>query len=131
MKFKGGVSISRNSNDEVNIRVYDGASRVEFVDISMTLENYALLITGMSRVEAVGEVRGLEYVGKEKFTENRSVECPLDTYDKAKLQQWLVDNCQEDGWELNTYLGSQGSIGRKGGVRTLNYSVYRYEDKLE
>jgi hypothetical protein len=126
--FKGSVSISRNSNDQVNIRIHDSASGTEFVDIQMTLENYALLITGLSRVEATGDVRGLDRVGKHRVIEQRSVVCPLvDVWDKKVFRQWLIENCQEEGWELNSYLDSQTSVSNnKDGTKTLNYSVVKY-----
>jgi hypothetical protein len=125
--FKGSVSISRNSNDQVNIRIHDSASGAEFVDIQITLENYALLITGLSRVEATGDVRGLDKVGKQKVIEQRSVVCPLDGWDKKVFRHWLIENCQEEGWELNSYLDSQTSVSNnKDGTKTLNYSVVRY-----
>lgn len=125
--FKGSVTISRNSNDEVNLRIHDSASGIEFVDIQLTLENYAMLITGLSRVEATGEVRGLDKVGKTRIIEKRSVVCPLGGYDKKVFQQWLIDNCQESGWELDSYLGSQSSMAvNDKGERVLNYSVTKY-----
>lgn len=125
--FKGSVSISRNSNDQVNIRIHDSASGTEFVDIQMTLENYALLITGLSRVEATGDVRGLDKVGKQKIIEQRSVVCPLEGWDKKIFRQWLIENCQEEGWELNSRLDSQTSVNNnKDGSKTLNYSVVKY-----
>lgn len=125
--FKGSVTISRNSNDEVNLRIHDGASGIEFVDIQLTLENYAMLITGLSRVEATGEVRGLDKVGKTRVIEKRSVVCPIGGYDKKVFQQWMIDNCQEEGWELDSYLGSQSSMALNDkGERVLNYSVTKY-----
>lgn len=131
-KFKGSVTISRNSSDEVNIRIHDSASGLEFVDIQMTLENYAMLITGLSRVEAIGEVRGLDKVGKRRVNEQRSVVCPIGGYDKKVFQQWLIDNCQEEGWELDSYLGSQNSLGLNDkGERVLNYSVRKYVEDDE
>ncbi len=129
--FNGAVSISRDSRDNVNIRIHDNASGIEFVDIQMTLENYAMLITGLSRVDATGEVRGLDKVGKQRITEARSTVCPIKGYDKKVFQQWLIDNCQEEGWELNSYLGSQSSMGLdKDGERVLNYSVTKYVEDI-
>lgn len=130
-RFKGAVTISRNSNDEVNLRIHDAASGIEFIDIQLTLENYAMLITGLSRVEATGEVRGLDKVGKTRIIEQRSVVCPLGGYDRKVFQQWLIDNCQEEGWELDSYLGSQTSMHLNDkGERVLNYSVTKYVEDL-
>jgi len=129
MNFKGLITITRNSNDEVNIRLKDSASRTEFVDVSLSLRDYALLLTGLSHVEVAGEVRGLDKVGKTRVTERRSITCPIESHDKKALTQWLIDNCQEDGWQLDSYLGSQGSVVYKDGVTVLNYSVTKYVEE--
>jgi hypothetical protein len=93
----------------------------------MTLESFASAITGLSFVEAPAEVRRLDVVGKKKISERRSVICPISTYDKEILKVWLIENCKEDGWELDAYLGSQNSVGYVKDGTKLNYSVFRYE----
>ena len=121
------ISVSRNSSGMVGLRVVDSASHIAFLDVSMTLEAFAEIITGLSYVEAEAEFRGLDNVGKIKIVEKRRVTCPLDTYDKIELSDWLDKNCQEEGWKLDTYLGSQGSVVRtQDGETVLNYSVIKY-----
>lgn len=112
----------------VNVSLRDEASGIQFVDMQMTMENYAQLVTGLSHVEIEGEVRGLENVGKRKIRESRSVVCPLDTYDKEKLREWLLANKAEDGWEIEAYLGSQDSVRSMNGGTMLKYTVRKYVD---
>lgn len=127
---KVSVSISRNSRDGVRIYLRDDTSRIIFVEAELTLEDYALLITGLSEVEANATYRDLSNVGKKKIIEKRSIETPFESYDRDKLERWLIDNCQEHGWFLNSYLRSQSSLGEgENGGTKLHYSVYKYVDE--
>lgn len=125
-KIKANISISRSSNDMINFTLRDEASGIQFVDMKMTMVNYAQLITGLSHVEIEGEVRGLANVGKRKIRESRSAICPLDTYDKERLREWLFEFKAEDGWQIDAYLGSQNSIKHIPEGKRLNYSVYKF-----
>lgn len=130
-QIKAAVTISRVSDGTIRLRVEDSESRIEFVELSMSPADFANAITGLACQPAVGGVRGLEYVGKTKVTEARQVECPLGTFDKEKLSAWLESNCQEEGWLLSSYLGSQSSVVRADDKTTLNYSVTKYVDQEE
>lgn len=127
MKINGQLSISYRQ-DCVSITLVDEASRVEFVDAEISYEEFARGLGSLqARPLTVCEVRGLELVGKKRIWERRSIICPLDTFDKQALAAWLEENAQEEGWILNTYLGSRDSISRsaEGGTR-INYSMTRY-----
>lgn len=124
--MKARVSINRSSDDKVRISFRDEASGIEFAEVAMTIEAFGNAITGLSAQSAALEVRGLQWVGKQRVTEERTIECPLDTYNRDELSAWLRDNAQEDGWLVNTYLGSQGSISRQGSKTVLRYSVTKY-----
>jgi hypothetical protein len=128
MKIDAQVTISRQSNNEVHITLVDSASRIEFVDVKLSLEEFANAITGLSYIECEADVRRLDVVGKRKVTSLRTVICPLDTYDKGRLRAWLEESCQEDGWEIDSYLGSQGSVSHTSEGTRLHYAVYRYEE---
>lgn len=129
--FKGNISITRDSNNMINIRLRDKASRTEFVDVQMTLEDFALAMTGRAEADVIGDVRGLDRVGKVKVLESRQTVYPGNIYDdRAKQESYIVDNCQEDGWELLPALRSQGSIQRgTTGETLLNYSVVKYVEQ--
>lgn len=117
------VTISRNSKGTVGIFVRDEISRITFLELDLTLEDFAWLITGLSEVKAEGKTKGLEYVGKNKVKEERFVKVPEDIkYNRSKIEDWLEANCQEDGWLLDTYLGGKDSV--QNGV--VKYSVYKY-----
>lgn len=133
MKFN--LSISRNSRDLVGIRVKCDSSRNTFLELELTLEQFAQVITGLSEVEVEGVTRGLAYVGKTKIRELRSVELPegLYNYRKEPVVEYLKEHHQEEGWIQDLYLGSQGSITLDQQTKkyTANYAVYRYEESKE
>ena len=131
MKFN--LSISRDNNDVVGIEVICKKSRTRFLKLELTLEEYAQVVTGLSHVEVEGQVSGLDTGGKTKVREQRTVVVAEDIGRKPKeqLEDWLIRNCSEDGWILNTYLGSQNSVvyDHPSKKYTINYSVYKYVDQ--
>lgn len=131
-KIKVEVSISRNSSDEITFRFDDKLSRAQFLAVKMTPHDFAMAITGLSYIECDAVVRALEYVGKQKVTEQRTVEYTgPSTYDREAMGKWLKDTQQEDGWHLSTYLGSQSSVDYKDGKTLLNYHVYKFVEPTE
>lgn len=126
MNIKTEVSISANSAGTINIRIKDAASRQIIVEVFLKPKDFALAITGLYLTDQPAQTGDLSVIGKQRITENRSITCPLTTYDRDKLSQWLLENAQEPGWSVNSYLGSQSSVSRQNGQTLLNYSVYRY-----
>ena len=130
--MKAEVTISRasgNDGDNIRIKIQDHNSRIEFVEVALSLEAFAAAITGQAYQEADLKVRGLANVGKFRVTEKRRATYPIRSYDKPTLQAWLHSNCQEDGWLINDHLGSQSSIAWDGDKTVLNYSVTKFVEQ--
>lgn len=128
--MKGKLTTSRPSygdnREKINIVVRDQASRLKFLSIEIDYADFAKCITGLSEVDCELEVSGLENVGKKRITEQRSVICPIKSYEKRVLRDWLINNKQEDGYILDPYLGSQSSILMCDEGTLLNYRVIKY-----
>ena len=126
------LSISRPQRSDgkrcINIEVMDEASRLRFLEIEIPLDQMMEALTGLSHCPCIGDVRDLQWVGMEKVTESRTVLCPLNSYKREELREWLEANCQEEGWMLITYLGSQGSVTKApdGKGQILRYGVTKY-----
>lgn len=63
----GSITISRTNHDLVTIRIKDDKSMLPIVEMELSLENYALLITGLGRIK--GELSifdNYESVAKER-----------------------------------------------------------------
>ena len=122
----GALTISRDSHNEINVTITDRASGIRFVELKMTPADFAIALTGQAYIDGEMRFRGLENVGKELVIEKREITAPLSTYDKEELRAWLVENAQEEGWILDSYLGSHGSVHRSGEATILRYSVRKY-----
>lgn len=125
------LQIGRDSRNSFNIEVKDEASGNRFLRISMSAEQFAMAITGLYSSGITAEISGLENVGKVRVRERRSVEFTGDrkvAYARDGLENWLEENCQEEGWILDTYLGSQKSRQTVADKTFLNYAVYKYVD---
>lgn len=119
------ITMTRNSNNLINITLYEENSRAQFFDGTMTLEDFGAAITGLYQVPIKADVRFLDVIGKHKVVENRSVECSLNPYNRKALEQWLSEY-KEEGWIVDTYLGSQNSVATKAGKTILHFRVFKY-----
>jgi hypothetical protein len=129
--LKGKITISRptygGGKKAILIEVTDSLSRQRFVSVEMGYSDFAEAITGMGEVPVSFELRNPERVGLKKVSEDREVFAPERHCGRKDYEDWLRDNCQEEGWILNPYLGAQNSIVYRGNGRPmLRYSVYRY-----
>lgn len=100
--MKGKITISRylNSDNEspIHINVQENDSLIEFVDISMTLEDFARALTGSGYIDCGLTFRGLDKIGKVR---EHKVE-PIYTgeqYNFTKEQaKALIEPFEIDGW---------------------------------
>lgn len=128
--MKANITIARASRDTIIISLQDLASRIKFVEMTLSLEDFALAITGLAHIEGEATYKDLQYVGKKKIVENRTCSAPV-SHDENELDKWLIGHGQEEGWILGPRLRSRNSIGAYQGACqndtvTLHYSVYKY-----
>lgn len=129
--MEGKITISRpaysDDRKKITISVKDVKSVNRFIEIEMDYADFAAALTGLSEVPITFETKGLEYVGKSRIVEKRSLVVPKE-YSRKKLEEYLTHEVQEEGWTINPYLGSQRSVEYLDTEQTrLNYSVTRYE----
>lgn len=128
--MKCALSISRNNHDKVVIRIEDVGSRIEFVQVELSLEQYAQAITGLNGVEGAMTVRHLEYVGTQRIVEQRQAKYTgaIERPTTKDLRRWLQDHCVEPGWTLNDGLNDQRSVQKTadGDGILINYQVIKF-----
>jgi hypothetical protein len=122
------LGITRSSDGNYYIRIGCETSRISFCELKLTGEQFAEAVTGLHSCDIPATVKGLNRVGKERVRATRQVMCPLKTYDRDELGKWLDEHCQEEGWLIDTYLGSQNSTKSVDDGTLLNYSVFKYID---
>lgn len=125
---QANITMTRQSDNRVCIRIQDENSRQLVVEFTMTLEDYAKAITGLGYVEGKASYcKKFDILGKEKIVESREVVVPIHTYDKDILAQWIIVNKKEEGWYIDAYLGAQSSIRNVENGTRCKYSVYRFQ----
>lgn len=104
MKLKGKISITRpNSNvhgDYINITISDDTSGCEFVDLTMSMTDFAYCVTGMSHQDCSVEFRP-DNVGK--TMEHKTISIPRPkSYGKdvSEIKNLLAPH-EVDGWVGN------------------------------
>lgn len=102
---KGRINIARwSSNTEpyhgIRIEVVDGESRVHFLQVNMSVEEFALAITGCGERECEFELRGVDTVGKVREHKEEMVEFDRDViYSRDRDAALLALKSYEvDGW---------------------------------
>ena len=131
MKIKSTITISRIQGGRedlkpIRIVLTDEESGVSFFEGRMALADFTSCLTGLSGIEIDGEVRNLENVGKIKITEQRTFEAPKGI-PYGKESEWLEANYKEEGWTVNSYLGSKGSkFYDDEGKNFYKFSVYKF-----
>jgi len=123
MEIYSGLS----SNGKFMIYVRDEESGIRFLELEMTPENFAFMLSNRP-VECEGEVNRLEHVGKKHYREARTVVYTGKDTSKAAIRLWLLETHQEHGWTINSYLGSQDSMVYipESGHYEINYTVEKW-----
>jgi hypothetical protein len=121
--------VTSGRGDYISLSLKDEESRVTFATVKMDAETLGKVITGLSEQKVTIEVKGLDRVGKARVVEDRTLSVPGHIYSKESLEKLVKSTCQEDGWVLDTYLGSKDSVQYLRDDTTLvRYKVYRFEE---
>ena len=133
-KLKGNISISKDSEGVVNIRVQDEESRAHFIDIEMTKEEFADALFGLAARPVEFTLDKVERVGKRKVTQSIKLEMPLKDYsygeEKRKMAKEIIlrfalKQIEETGkgWVADLYLRSQTTFTRVGDREYVNTTM--------
>jgi len=102
----GRISISRTSSnredDYISISIVDESSHVQFVDVKMSLLDFANAITGVAFNSCDFELRHPELVGMKR--EHKSELLPCSKFgDTVEDLQKILDPFEVDGWFGSLY----------------------------
>ena len=127
---QASITISKDNRDNVRLSIRDEASRTTFVECSITLENYAKIITGLSEVKCDATYKNLHNVGKQKVIKQHEIVYNGDKRNPSSedFSKWLVENVEIYGdTELQFTKNSRDSVVLKDGKYILRYSIIIYE----
>lgn len=125
-KIKAQITIRASYDDSINIAVEDKASGIQFLDLTMTREqwiNATMNQLGCTEV-AVAEVRGLGDVGK--TMEMKSFEFEILKPGDDKLAMAFVHMHCPEGWVPDMSFSSQDSFFDKEGKHYARITIRRW-----
>lgn len=99
--YKGSLSCSRVSsgdNTYVELMLRDNVSGKVIVEVSMSLEALAKVITGISETPCEFSLRNAEFVGKKKEAKEECFE--FDSAPRFEDVQLAASPYEVDGWEM-------------------------------
>ena len=129
-KINARVTISRNSQNRMTFRITDDDAVVHFCEFDMSLEDFALAITGLAEMRVTGVVQGLEKVGLTRVTESAVVEVPEHIGSSRRdIEAWLISKHQRPSWELRETLSSQSSIGHRDGKTVARFVYHKWVER--
>lgn len=123
---------SYEGKSEAHITVKDSASRIQFVEIVLPMEDIAKALFGLANTPCKATVAGLSKVGLQKERRSCKVTLPNSGAKRRGLhttedfERWAEKHCQKKGWTLNARLRSQGSIKTDAKNTTLTLWYVRY-----
>jgi len=132
----GKITLSRyNSNYEdkepIHIKLEDESSGVQFIDISMTLENFALMLTNLGYIDCEFQLRGLDNVGKQREHKVEYIPMPKGFWMPTKEDAiTLIKPFEVDGWmgSVDDVLNHHNHDKKEGCVRV---GFIRWTDKSD
>lgn len=131
--LQGKLSISKDSQGQVTVRIADQASGITFVTAALTGEEFANALFGLARTSVTLTVEGLDHVGHVKETEavelkvlSRKIHASSSSVSTKECELYLVEHYQRPGWFLNPSLNSKGSLTVSGKYVVMRVTYYRY-----
>ncbi len=131
-KLKGSLSISRindGGKGYIEISFEDKNSRVEFVEVKVSFENFTKALTGQGMIPMEFKTRGLNEVGKIK--ESKELVFLVSGYIEGKDEaERCCQDYADEGWTASGYFRSQNSlIKHADGEYYAHGTQYRFVDE--
>lgn len=133
MKHKATLTISRPSYGDgckaISIQVMDVDARVRFLELEIGYAEFAQVLTGLSEIECMMEVKDLQNVGKQIERKTIEFEMPKNKpYCKDTASTRAIQEAPED-WRPSLYFGSKSSFFSQNDVNYARTDIYRWVDK--
>lgn len=103
--MKGHINIGRwqanfEPREGVRIEIVDEDSRIHFLEINMTVEDFARAVMGLSEQDCTFELRGVDRVGKRRENKQVLVDVSADVVMRrdAKAAAEVLAAHEVDGW---------------------------------
>jgi hypothetical protein len=130
--IKMGLSIHRvycGDDSIIRIEIEDDEAAARFLEIDISLEEFAQAVTGLSIRPCVGVVRGLERVGKKHEHKQFEFEIPSEgkyERDNKEIARKAVEKVCPKGWIPDTSFNSQHTFFEKDGKMFARTTIRRW-----
>lgn len=119
------AGLSRTNNNKVRLELEDEHSSDVIIYVEFSLEEFALLVTGLHGIKGKAEFNTKANIAKKRETQR--VSCAKVGYDKEVQRKEVLkdfkENHEQYGWELHC----DGVNSQQNGSEHI-YSIKRYED---
>jgi len=134
MKLPGKISIQRRSGSDghsFSVVIHDARSGVQFLDASVSLEDFAMALTGVAERSCDLSLRGLDVLGKLREIKHEIIEIPekfrrTRLSDDAGAVDEIVAPFEVDGWMCQSRNDLWNSHRRERGTERYRVGFVRY-----
>jgi len=134
--MKGQIEISRrnyNDKDFVGISIKDELSRITFLNLEISYENFGKLMSGLSCVDCDFKIKEINKIGKKKITNELIFEMPEGyEYENRKTIACDIVNhgikIGHEGWEIKDSLNSKNSFYSKDDIEYCKMNIAKWID---
>lgn len=103
MKIKATAVASLGSDNFFRLTITDESSRIQFVDLKMTPDEFARMISARVTTDLECDVRGLDGVGKVRETKTERVPFRMvysgTEEERIRAAQQALERFEVDGWK--------------------------------
>ena len=137
MILDGKITISRvnggGSGDWISVDIHDSESATTFVEIKMSMEDFAYAITGHGRMPCKYELNSIDRIGLKKEVKSEVISIPLSvsilTANNYVINE-LLSQHETDGWQANRrdLLNVRNIVKTDDVAKFIRVSFSRYVD---
>lgn len=129
-QLKGKISLRFDRDRGMTIELEDVNSRIEFLEIAVSKEDVAAVMSNLACVDCEFKLRAEELVGKYHHHKRFEFEMPDGaTYDNRKqLAYDAAKRVCPEGWKPDNYFSSQDSFFTKNGKEFARCIIRCYTD---
>jgi len=130
-EIKGNISIVKSSsgaNNYLTIQLEDRESGIRFANIKIGYEGLGKVLTGLSYVPVVYELKHTEKLGKTEERKDLVFELPehIGYGSRVQYSEDVAHKYADEGWTASTYFGSKTSFFEKDGKEYAKTTQSRY-----
>lgn len=130
--MKGNISILRNSNNEIMIDIMDNNSRIDIVNLTMDLEEFAMAVTGrddttcdITRVVSEDHIKN---IGMKHIIQKVYIPKIQGMYDREDIKAYVISSFEKSEYYKDGWMMSNDGTHSQQNEKQHRYVIYKYVD---